>query len=227
MRQIALMIAAAAIVTSGPAAAAWQTYTNEPLGYSVMFPAKPKEGTGVYRSDLAPNAMTHYSTLKDGDTTFIALEIDTGRVEDGAILMGEFEYWLGHFGDIALDNVSRLTAGMEYGRFLTIDCRDDVIPEGPNQTVRAHQMFKDAAELVCPNGARLTTNVFFTQGRLYAITGIETGEDAKVADEPGRFANSIAWVGVNADHAQTLVDRTARAAAQAAAAAAAGRGGAR
>ena len=213
LRQIALFTAALALFAT-PAFAAWETYTNEPLGYSVMFPGKPKEGTGVYRSDLAPNAATHYATLKDGNSTFISTEIDTGRVDDGAILMGEFEYWLGHFGDIRLDNVSRLTQGMEYGRFLSIDCRDDIIPEGPNQTVRAHQMFKDAAGLVCPNGARVTVNLFFTQGRMYAIMGMREGDDAKTSNEPGRFANSIAWVGKNAEHARTLVDRSARQAAQ-------------
>ncbi len=214
LRQIALMTAAVAIAiaiaVSGPAEAAWQTYENEPLGYSVMFPAKPSEGTGIYRSDLAPNATTHYATLKDGDSTFIAVVIDTGRLQDGAILMGEIEYWLGHIGDIVLNSISRLNTGMEYGRFLTIDCRDNIVPESPNQAIRARQIFKDAAGLICPNGARLTTNIFFTQGRLYAATGIQTGENAKVSGAPGRFANSFGWVGANADHARTLVDWTAR-----------------
>lgn len=209
MRKTAFLAVASALIAT-PAFAAWETYTNEALGYSVMFPGKPQEGTGVYRSDLAPDAATHYATLKDGDSTFTSIEIDTGRAEDGAILMGEFEYWLGHFGDIRLDNVSRLTQGMEYGRFLSIDCRDDVIPEGPNQTARAHQMFKDAGGLVCPNGARLTVNLFFTQGRLYAVAGMRAGDDAKTSNEPGRFANSIAWVGKNAEHARTLVDRSKR-----------------
>jgi hypothetical protein len=210
LRQIALITAAVAIVAAGPAAAAWQTYTNEPLGYSVMFPGKPTEGTGVYRSDLVPGATTHYATLKDGDSTFIAIEIDTGQAEEGASLVGEFEYWLTQIGHITLDNLSRLNVGMEYGRFLTVDCRDDIIPEGPNRAVRARQIFKDAASLVCPNGAQLTTNVFFTGGRLYAITGIQAGEDAKVSSAPGRFANSLDWVGANADHARTLINQTAR-----------------
>ena len=81
MRQLALMTAAFAFAMAGPADAAWQSYENEPLGYSVMFPAEPSEGTGFYRSDLAPNAPTHYSSLQDGDSTFIAMVIDTGRVD--------------------------------------------------------------------------------------------------------------------------------------------------
>ena len=204
------MTAAFAFAMAGPADAAWQSYENEPLGYSVMFPAEPSEGTGFYRSDLAPNAPTHFSRLEDGDSTFIAMVIDTGRVEDGAILMGEIEYWLGHIGDIVLNNISRLNTGMEYGRFLTIDCRDDVVPETLNQEVRARQIFDDAAGLDCPNDARLTVNIFFTQGRLYVAAGMQAGENAKFSGAPGRFANSFGWIGANAEHARTLVDWSAR-----------------
>ena len=210
MRLIVLMSSIIFGVMSGPAYAAWQSYENETLGYTVMFPSEPVEGTGFYRSDLAPNAPTHFAKLEDGDSSFFAIVIDTGRTEDGAILIGEIEYWLGHIGDIALNSISRLNTGMEYGRFLTIDCRDDVVPEGLNQTVRARYIFETAAGLSCPNGARLTANIFFTQGKLYVAAGMQAGENAKVAGAPGRFANSLGWIGANAEHAQNLVDWDAR-----------------
>ncbi len=210
MRQIVLMTLAFAFTLAGPANAAWQKYENEPLGYGVMFPAEPTEGTGFYRSDLAPNAPTHFAKLEDGESTFIALVIETGRVEDGAILLGEIEYWLGHIGDIVLNSISRLNTGMEYGRFLSIDCRDDVVPEALNQTVRAHYIFDIAAGLNCPNGARLTVNMFFNLGRLYVAAGMQEGANAKRSGAPGRFANSLGWIGANAERAQTLVDWDAR-----------------
>jgi hypothetical protein len=161
---------------------------------------------GVYRSDLVRNGATHYAALKDGNETFVALEIDTGLREDGASLMGEYEYWLSQIGDIALDSISRLNVGMEYGRFVTIDCRDDVVAEAPKRAMRARQIFSDAAGLACPNGARLTANLFFTQGRLYAIMGMVSGPQAKVSSDPGRFANSLDWIGANAEHALSLFD---------------------
>jgi hypothetical protein len=200
-------VLAIAVVASGPAFAAWQTYSNDKLGYSVEFPGKPVEGSGAYRTDLVVDAPTHYAALKDGDTSFVALEIDTGQPEEGTALMGEFEYWLTQIGDIALDSVSRLNVGMQYGRFLTVDCRDDVVPEGPHQTARAREILHNAAGIECPDGARLTTNLFFTQGRLYAITGIAQGANAKASSAPGRFANSLDWVGANAEHAKAVLER--------------------
>jgi hypothetical protein len=211
---ILAMAAIAAFVTS-PALAAWQAYENEALGYSVMFPAEPVEGTGVYRADLVPAGATHYTQLRQGDATFTVVVIETGRSEDGAIVIGEFEYWLGHLGDIALNTISRLNTGMEYGRFISLDCRDGVASDGPNQTARALRIFEDAAALSCAEGARLTANVFFTQGRLYMVAGIQAGPNARTSGAPGRFANSLGWVGDNAEHAEGLVDWDARAAAQA------------
>lgn len=35
-------------------------------------------------------------------------------------------------------------------------------------------------------------NLFFTQGRIYAIMAMRSGEGAKTSNEPNRFANSIA-----------------------------------
>jgi hypothetical protein len=204
--RLLVFIAAALALLARPAhsAAAWEPYTNEALGYTVQFPGKPAERTGVYRADLAREAPTHFATLKQGQTTFTALVIDTGLPNEGAILMGEFEYWLSYYRDIVLNTVSRLNIGSQYGRFITIDCRDDVVPEGPLRVEKAHEMLEDAADLVCPNGARMTANIFFTLGRLYAFIGVQEGENAKTGNAPGRFANSAGWAGANAAHTRTL-----------------------
>jgi hypothetical protein len=211
-----LFAAAMTALSCTPAEAAWQAYENEALGYSVSFPGEPTEGHGTYRIDLAPNAATDYAKLIDGDATYAVLVIHTGRETDGAILMGEFEYWLGHFGDIVVNTVSRLNTGMEYGRFISLDCRDGSVSDGPNQTVRGHQIFEDAAGISCPEGARLTVNVFFTLGKLYAVVAILGGPNARTSGAPSRFANSLGWVGENDAHAETLVDWEARAAQRAA-----------
>jgi hypothetical protein len=213
LRFSALLFAAIAVTFSAPAFAAWQGYENEELGYSVSFPGEPSEGTGIYRSDLAFDAPTHYTRLVDGDAVYSVTVIDTGRVDEGAIVINEFEYWLGHFGDISLNTVSRLNTGMEYGRFINIDCRDGVLSDGPNQTERAHRIFMEAGEISCPDGARLTANIFFTQGRLYAVIAVLAGPNARTSGAPSRFANSLGWIGANAEHAEGLIDWDARAAA--------------
>lgn len=222
MRQIALLTAVIALLASTPASAAWQSYTSEPLGYSVTFPGTPTEARGVYTSDLIPGAPTHTATFRDGESTFLTLIVDTGRPQDGTVIMGEFEYWLSHFGDVVVNTTSRLNVGMEYGRFLTIDCRDDVASDGPLQVERARRLFQEAAGLACPKGARLSANLFFTQGRLYAIAGMQAGADARLSPAPVRFTNSLQWIAGNADYGRGLIARSSlagRAAAPAAPAA--------
>ncbi len=208
MRQFALLTAIFALFVASPAAAAWTTYNNEPLGYSVTFPGVPTEARGNYKSDLIPSAPTQYSSFRDGDATFMALVVDTGRLEDGTVIMGEFEYWLGHFGTVAVNTISRLNIGMEYGRFITIDCRDNVVSDGPLQVERAKRLFQDAASFTCPAGARLSVNLFFTQGKLYAIIGMQAGEDAKLSADPVRFTNSLQWIAGNAEYGRGLIARS-------------------
>jgi hypothetical protein len=209
MLRLIVLIALAIALMPAPAEAAWQKYDHTALGYSVTFPGQPSEATGIYSSHLAPRAPTQYSVLKQGEATYSAIVIDTGRREEGAILMGEFEYWLGHFGDIVVNTIQRLNAGMEYGRFYTIDCRDNVVSDGPLQNERARKIFADAARLACPNGARLTMSLHFTQGRLYAVTAVQEGADAKLSGAPARFVNSLQWITGNLEHAQRLVDWSA------------------
>jgi hypothetical protein len=208
LRRIALMSAAFVIAASAPAfaAGAWHIYMNETWGYSAQFPGEPTEGTGVYRADLIPEAPTHIARYKDGDGTFSAVVIEAGREEDGAFILGEFEYWLGHVGTIALSSVSRLNVGMEYGRFLTIDCSAEFISEDPNQALRAPQMFEDAAGIECPDGARMSVNFFYSQGKIYAMFGVMAGPDARESGAPGRFVNSFGWEGENSERARNLID---------------------
>jgi hypothetical protein len=216
-----MLVAAIAMAVSVPASAAWQAYKNEKLGYAVVFPTAPTEATGNYKSDLIPGAPTTYATARDGDGTFLTLVVDTGRPEDGTAIMGEFEYFLSLFGDVVVNTTSRLNVGMEYGRFLTIECRDGVASDGPLQVTRAKRLFQDAAKLSCPAGARLAANLFFTQGRLYMIAGIQAGADAKASGAPVRFTNSLEWIGGNAEHGRALIARSSLADKAAAAAAAA------
>jgi hypothetical protein len=208
LRKFVLLAAGFAVAVSAPATAAWQGYKNERLGYAVVFPTAPTEAVGNYKSDLIPGAPTAYATARDGDGTFVALVVETGRPEDGTIIMGEFEYFLSHFGDVVVNTTLRLNVGMEYGRFLTIDCRDGVASDGPLQVERAKRMFQDAAKLSCPNGARLAANLFFTQGRLYLIAAIQAGPDAKASGAPVRFTNSLEWIGGNAEHGRALIARS-------------------
>ncbi|MEY4878987.1 MAG: hypothetical protein RJB62_456 [Pseudomonadota bacterium] len=208
MRQIVILSILAALFLSSPASAAWTGYENEEFGYAITFPGTPTEATGNYRSDLIPGAPAHYSLYEEGDGMFMVLVVDTGRLEDGAVLLGEFEYWLSHFGDIVVNTTVRLNVGMEYGRFLTIECHDDVVSEGPLQVERAKRLFQEAANFDCASGARITTNLFFTQGRLYAIIARQTGEEAKLSPAPVRFVNSLQWIAGNAEYGRSLIARS-------------------
>jgi len=208
LRGIAWLTAAMLLFATGSAVAAWQGYENEALGYAVTFPGPPTEATGTYKSDLLPGVPTNYATYKEGDETFLTLVVDTGRLQDGAILLGEFEYWLSHFGDVIVNTATRLNVGMEYGRFLSIECHEGVISDGPLQVERAKSLFMDAAALDCPTGARLSAGIYFTQGRLYAITAMVAGAEAMLSPAPVRFINSLQWIAGNAEYGRELLARS-------------------
>jgi hypothetical protein len=215
------MLAAGLLILSAPAEAAWQRTENQKLGYAVVFPAAPRDSTGNYKSDVIPGAPTSVSTARDGDGTYLVMVADTGRPEDGTVIMGEFEYWLAHFGSVVVNTTLRLNVGMEYGRFIAIDCRDNVASDGPLQVERAKRLFQEAAQFSCPVGARLSAGLFFTQGKLYFVAGVMAGPDAKGSGNPTRFVNSLEWVGANAEHGRALIAKSSLAEKAAAAAAAA------
>jgi hypothetical protein len=109
----------------------------------------------------------------------------------------EAEFNLGLLGDISGNTTSRVEPGKAavFGRFITIDCKSGRIPDQPGQTEAAHSWFKGIAGTECPDGGRLTVNMFFNRGRLYMIQGLNLPNKDGESFGPAalRFANSISF----------------------------------
>lgn len=194
------LTAAIAVALVPRPAAAWEEYQNETFGYAVSFPGPPSERTGVYETRMLPEAEVRYLFLEDETNIYSAAVIETGKV-DGTSILGEADYNLTMLGDTVLNNVSRLTGTMDYGRFITIDCREDFNHEVGSDdddltfAIRNREMIKAATGIECPTNARLTANLFFKNGLLYLIVGVnKPAPDAKISFNAGRFANSIGWL---------------------------------
>jgi hypothetical protein len=199
MRAINYLAAAAAIaVLSGPALAAWKEHPYKDLGFIVEFPDEPVVSSGAYKTVLVPSANTHIYSQKQENALFVASVVDLqDRAGDGASLMTEAEFNLALLGDITGNSTSRVEPGKDavFGRFITIDCKKGRVPDQPGQDVAAHNWFKAITGVECPDGGRLTVNMFFHRGRLYLIQGMnlpnKDGESAGPAAL--RFANSISF----------------------------------
>lgn len=203
MRMSALTIAAGIAGPWSFTAEAWEEYENEAFGYAVSFPAAPSERTGVYGTRILPNANVHYLFLEDETNIYSAAVVETEKV-DGTSIIGEADYNLSMLGDTVLNNVSRLTGTMDHGRFITIDCREDFVPEvGGGDlafAIRNREMLSAAMGIECPTDARLTANLFFKNGLLYLIMGVnKPGPNARISINAGRFANSIGWIDAHGD----------------------------
>jgi len=198
LRLIAISLAAAAVLVTGSALAAWKEYPYKELGFVVEFPDPPRTSNGTYRTVLVDSAPVHiYSQHQEG-ALFVASVVDLQpRAQEGASLMTEAEFNLGLLGDISGISVSRVEPGKAavFGRFITIDCHSGKVPDQPGQTEAAHSWFQGIAGTQCPDGGRLTVNMFFHRGRLYLIQGINlpSTEDNNFGPAALRFANSISF----------------------------------
>ena len=198
MRTIAFIIAAALIV-SIPAAAAWKEYPQPQLGFVVEFPSDPAASTGSYKTTLVPSATAHNYSVKEDHALYIASVVDLlDRKEEGAILLGEAEYMISQLGDVTSISTSRVEPGRAavYGRFITINCRSNKVPDGIGKTIESiRTWFKNMSGIECPDRSRLMANMFFNRGRLYVIQGINlpSTEDASSGPAALRFSNSISF----------------------------------
>ena len=198
MRVIAPMLAAFVIAGSGAAEAAWKEHPYKDLGFVVEFPDEPEVSTGTYKTILVASAPAHIFSIKQDDALFVATVVDLqDHAGEGASLMAEAEFSLNLLGDISGNSVSRVEPGKDavFGRFITIDCKKGRVPDQPGQDVAAQNWFKAIAGTDCPDGGRLTVNMFFNRGRLYMIQGINLPNNDGESFGPAalRFANSISF----------------------------------
>jgi hypothetical protein len=195
---MASLFAAAAIFGAGGAQAAWMEHPYKDLGFIVEFPNPPASATGTYRTQLVPSAPVHIYSQKQDNALFIASVADLhDRAGEGASLMTEAEFNLALLGNISGNSTSRVEPGKDavFGRFITIDCKKGRVPDQPGQDVAAQNWFKGLTGAECPDGGRLTVNLFFHRGRMYMINGINlpTSDGESAGPAALRFANSISF----------------------------------
>ena len=202
MRLAISLAAAAAIIGSGVAQAAWKEHPYKDLGFVVEFPDDPSVATGNYKTVLVQAANVHIYSQKQDNALFVASVVDLqDRAGEGASLMTEAEFNLSLLGNISGNSTSRVEPGRDsvFGRFITIDCQSGRVADQPGQTEAAHAWFKSVAGVECPDKGRLTVNLFFNRGRLYMIQGINLPNPDGESFGPAalRFANSISFYTAN------------------------------
>jgi hypothetical protein len=198
LRLAIFLAAAAVIIGSGAAEAAWKEHPYKDLGFVVEFPDEPRVATGNYKTVLVQSANVHIYSQKQDNALFIASVVDLQeRSGEGASLMTEAEFNLSLIGNISGNSTSRVEPGRDsvFGRFITIDCQSGRVPDQPGQTEAALTWFKNVSGVECPNKGRLTVNLFFNRGRLYMIQGINLPNPDGESFGPAalRFANSISF----------------------------------
>lgn len=197
MRAIGFLAALTVAAASGTAEAAWREYPHPDLGFILEFPDPPATASGNYKTVLVDAAPVRVFTLKQDFARFTASVVDLqNRKEEGAILLIEAEFNLQLLGDMTGNSISRVEPGKDavFGHFITINCKAGKIPDQPGQTETAQAWFKGISGADCPNGARLTVNMFFHRGRMYLIQGMNLPhEDGNEGPLALRFANAISF----------------------------------
>src|SRR3954470_16861310 len=175
LRVIGSALLAFVTLAAGSAYAAWAEHPYKDLGFVVEFPNPPANSNGNYRTQLVDSAPVHIYSQKQDNALFIASITDLQKqAGDGASLMTEAEFNLALIGEIKGNSTSRVEPGKDavFGRFITIDCKKGRVPDQAGQDVAAQAWFKGALGMECPDGSRLTMNLFFHRGRMYMVTGI-------------------------------------------------------
>lgn len=197
MRHSTWIAGLAFFMVSGAAGAAWAVYERPELGYRLDFPDTPAETNGVYRSILVQRAPTHIVTAQTDTGVFTATVVDLfDRAEDSASLMNEAEFFLNLLGDVVDISTTRTPPGERavFGRHITIDMRSGRADEQIGQTEAAHKLFKDATGLDVVDGARMTTHMYFRNGRFYIFHGVNLPVDGDARSPDAlRFLLSFVW----------------------------------
>lgn len=172
MRLVAFATAAAAlIVTTVPAAAAWTQVKYPELGVAKDWPSTPQHTVVQYKTPVAGTAMADLYT-SEVDNIVYTMEVVNlqNKIPQGASIMGECVYLAEDAGKPVAEMTTRVEYGANavYGRLISVDVKD--------------------------NKGRAMTACFYTKGRLYKIQALIKPAHGDPQDSDAiRFVNSLSF----------------------------------
>jgi hypothetical protein len=165
-------VAAAFLIMTAPASAAWHGYISHPLGFAFAAPGELKVEKGKYQGTVAGAHDALIFRSVDDNIEYKVVVVDTiPQANQAATILGEAEYIFQDGKKLLMDTFGRVDG--KYGRKLTIDL--------PN------------------NGGRTTAAFWFVNGRIVSLqaTVLPANGDFN-SPEMGRFVDSITFYPVRA-----------------------------
>jgi len=167
---LAVMAGAAFTFTAMPAQAAWKTYIDKELGFSVMMPGDVTASLGTFRGQLAgPRQTINYRSMDDNIEYRITVMNFVQAQAEGAALLGERQFMFQDKKKVLTDVFSRVGSGADavYGRKSVIDLPD--------------------------NKGRSTGAFYFTKGKLFLFETTVPANGNLASPDPDRFIDSVSF----------------------------------
>jgi hypothetical protein len=168
---------AAVAMLAMPAQAAWKSYFNRELGFSVTAPGDVKTTVGTFRGEVAgPRETIVYRSTEDNVEYRVTVMSFIQAQAEGAAILGEREYMFQDKKKLLSDTFARVGSGKDavYGRKIVVD-----LPG---------------------NRGRATGAFYFTRGKLITLeaTVLQAHSDLASPDAD-RFVDSIAFAVIRSE----------------------------
>ena len=173
MRFISTAIAAAAalVVTTMSASAAWKEHKFEDLGIVKEFPGDPKRETIEFKTPVAGTAKATRLTITDDNIDYALTVVPLqNKLDVSASIMGECVFMAEDEGEPLANMTTRIEPGARavYGRLVSVDLTD--------------------------NKGRRQTACLFTKGNLYVVQATVRPEHGQLnSSQAIRFTNSMSF----------------------------------
>jgi hypothetical protein len=167
---LAALTGAALTMAAMPAQAAWKSYFDRDLGFSVMMPGDVEASLGTFRGQLAgPRQTINYRSMDNNIEYRVTVMNFVQAQAEGASLLGEREYMFQDKKRVLSDVFARVGSGPDviYGRKFVIDL--------PN------------------NKGRSTGAFYFTKGKLFVFETTVPANGNLASPDPDRFIDSVSF----------------------------------